>query len=300
MYDSISFIRPDGIEINLCNYYGDRTLYELIGRKGFEAPPLNYTDIIYAHGFSKTVAIRVNPRDVVLQMIVIGNSTLQRDTILHQLVKDLTISGSVGATGKLKIMRSNGKSVYLNCWYTGGIESIVEQYVKFHKFQLTFHAADPYFYDTIDTTYSAQDTEQKGLLLGTNTFLGLDVFLSGIKAGITKNVVNDGVITYPIITVTGPAKNIWFTNEATGKTIKMKPAFELKANENLVIDTREGQRSVTLIVGGESTDVIGSLSVESSLIWELVPGNNNIIVHISDVTPATLTEFSFTKKYLSA
>jgi len=300
MHESISYIRPDGIEINLCNYYADKNLYELVGRKGFEAPRLYYTDIAYAHGYSKTVAIKIEPRDVTIQMVVIGENTLRRDEILHKLAKDLIIYGSVDNTGKLKILRSDGKALYLNCWYTGGIDDIVEMYSNFHKFQLTFHAADPYFYDSNDTIFTIRDTENNGLYLGENVYLGDDVYFIGRLSEVARNIINDGVVTYPVITVVGPAKNIWFINEATGKIIKMKSDFILQTGEKLIIDTREGKRSVKYIVDDEPIDAISSLDIQSTLIWELLPMNNNVVFHFTDITIATTIEFNFTKKYLSA
>jgi len=300
MHDSIYFITPEGEEINLCNYYGDRTLYELVGRSGFEAPPVEYTDISYAHGFSKTVAVKIKPREVSINMVVLGKTTAERDKLLHRMISQLMISGQIETPGKLKVMRSDGKNVYLNCIYTGGVDAIVEEYALLHKFQLTFHAADPFFYDEAETAFVHDNTGQIGLFLSGSTFLGEAVYLSGGFATTSEVVRNDGQPVFPVITISGPGKTIRFENERSGKTLKMRETFEILPKEELKIDTREGFRSIVKVSGGETTDQIAQLDPGSSLIWPILQGDNLIHITITDKTIDTIVRFGFTKKYLSA
>jgi hypothetical protein len=73
-HDQISFITSNDQEIVLCDYDTTRSVWELRGRTGFEAPPVSFIDEQYADGYVETVAVKIEPREISINMIVYGSS----------------------------------------------------------------------------------------------------------------------------------------------------------------------------------------------------------------------------------
>jgi hypothetical protein len=299
-HDQISFITSNDEEIVLCDYDTTRSIWELWGRTGFEAPPVSFIDEKYADGYVETVAVKIEPREISINMIVYGSSDVTRDKTFHTLINKLIEHGSKNTWGKLKLSRSDGSFVYLNCIYSAGIEAITEQYLRFHKFTLTFHAADPYFYDFDETEFRFTEDVQTGLYFGDNFYLGALTYFIG-AAPTAESIINDGQTTYPTITITGPAKNISITNSLSGKTLAMASSFELAVGEILFIDCRNRSRIIQKTdTSSVVTDVTNSLALGSSLVFPILTGTNDFLFEYTDTTAATTITFSFQKRYMSA
>lgn len=298
---ALKYITSQNIEIDLESYDSDKEIRELAGRTGFEAPPVNYVNESYADGYVETIAVRLRPRDVTLHMIVRGRSLLERDNILRPITNLLVEHGAHTGWGKLYIDKSDGTIVYLNCFYSGGLESQSEDDPLMHKFSLSFHAADPHFYEQDWTRFIFADTEQDGLYLSDTTFLSDETFLSGGVQSSETIVKNLGQLAYPVITVKGPAKNIKFENQLNGVKIELEEGFELKKDETMTIDCRDRKRSILLKnAAGVESDITNKLRRGSSLVFPILHGNNYIKITYTDTNAETYVNFAFQQRYLSA
>lgn len=300
MASALSFITSNGKEVILNNYDQERNVWELWGRTGFVAPALEYVDEQYADGYVETLAVRIPPRDVTLNLVVHGSSMLGRDRVLHNIVNQIFEHGIKQSWGKLKVQRKDGTLVYLNCFYSGGLESQAEEDPFTHLLSISFHAPDPYFYDFTPTEFYFTDTEQDGLYLSDETYLGNITYLSGGVMSSETIVDNAGQIAYPVITVTGPAKNIKFENLLNGAKIEFADGFELLLGDVLEIDCRDRRRGIWRTRDGVKTDITNTLRLGASLVFALATGKNNIKITYTDTTAATSVNFSFQRRWLSA
>ena len=136
------------------------------------------------------------------------------------------------------------------------------------QFQLALVAADPRIYSSAlhTSTVSA----------GTSTPVGRSYDKGyGIDYGPASPVgqalvTNAGTtLTYPVLTITGPASNPQITNMTTGQRISL--IYTLADGEQLVVDTLN--RTVRL---GGTTDRYGAVDFGNTSWWGLVPGVNDI------------------------
>lgn len=300
MASALSFITSNGKEVILNNYDQERNVWELWGRTGFVAPALEYVDEQYADGYAETLAVRIPPRDVTLNLVVHGSSMLGRDRVLHNIVNQIFEHDIKQSWGKLKVQRKDGTLVYLNCFYSGGLESQAEEDPFTHLLSISFHAPDPYFYDFTPTEFYFADTEQIGLYFGDEFIFGSRTYFMGGAMSSEAIVKNGGQVTYPEITVVGPAKNIKFQNQLNGAEIALEDGFQLFVGETMVIDCRDRKRSITLITDGVRSDITNKLRLGSSLVFPLATGDNNIKITYTDTTAITSVTFAFQQRWLSA
>lgn len=296
----LSYITSRGEEIVLDNYDGERSIWELWGRMGFAAPPVEYVDEQYADGYTETLAVRIPPRDVTLNLAIRGFTMSGRDQILHRIINKMEEHGVKREWGRLKVSRSDGREVYLNCFYSGGVESLSETEPFVHLLSINFHAPDPYFYDFTPTKFYFADTEQIGLYFGDEFIFGSRTYFMGGAMSSETIVKNQGQVTYPEITVVGPAKNIKLQNQLNGAEIALEDGFQLFVGETMVIDCRDRKRSITLIKDSVRSDITNKLRLGSSLVFPLATGDNNIKITYTDTTAITSVTFAFQQRWLSA
>ena len=275
-YDDVYYLTADGDSIPLSAPWL-KTMWELIGRQGFEAPDLKIQKTTYANGSQKIISVQPKERTVKLKMACVGESKRERDEVFQDLVRRLCLTGTGMEPGKLILRRYNGARVYLSCVYSAGL-NIVEQYRRFHLFDLQFVAADPYFYDfdPVDAGF-AEPSGNQSLYLAEDLYLSDDTYLLG-SDWLQSIITNDGTDFYPVIRITGPAFNIAFTNQTTGKVLAMEDDFTIRAGETLTIDTSESTRAVILSSGQKETDVTHRIALGSTLDWPIIHGENLITV----------------------
>lgn len=297
IYPAVSYITSEGDEVFL-SLQGDQHLWEIIGRSGFGAPGIKTTSRQYANGFIQTLAAIFKSRECSLHMVVCGNSSRERDAYFFDMISRLVQTGTKSDWGKLKIRRTDGIDVYLNCLYSGGIESVKQEYRNHQKFTLTFTAGDPYFYDFQETVLQSEKLVTP-IRLHTGLFLGKWKLNSGIT---DISIDNSGEMLYPVVEVTGPASNIRITNNTTGKTLAISSSYSLQAGRTMIIDCRENQRGITLrnnSTGGKA-DISNQLALGSSLIWPIVKGTNRLSLYYTASSSESGYEIRFQKRYLSA
>ncbi|MBQ9402112.1 MAG: hypothetical protein IJU38_07045 [Clostridia bacterium] len=178
---NLSFTNSRGEEIVLDDSE-QSFLGELYGRMGTEAPALDYTEITYADGSTKVLAIRMQPRDVTFSFWCPTHKRHLRQQ-LEELKQKLIQTGSRDEGenwGTLMIRRPDGRRLYLDCAYTGGLDAFIRQYPRLTKFNLSFHADDPLFYDGFEQTYIIKQDDRSGYL-----FMDPDLYMD-------KAVILDG------------------------------------------------------------------------------------------------------------
>lgn len=297
----LSYVTNKGVEVVLDNYETEKTIWELYGRTGFEAPAINFIDEQYADGVIETVAVTIPARDVTVNLVVHGKTRLQRNEVLHGIVNQIIEYGARTSWGKLKVEQADGTIVYLNCFYSGGLESQAESDPLTHLLSLNFHAADPYFYESTLTQTIFQDTEQSGLYLGDSVYLSDTMYLEGGSLSTDTWVENSGQLTYPIMKVRGPAKSIKIENLTANTKIEIKNDYLLLVGETLRIDCRDRHRGITHISAvGVETDRTDLLELGSSLVFPLLSGANRIKLTHTETTAETYLKFMFQKRFLSA
>jgi len=235
--------------------------WELRGRSGFTAPDVQLITEKYVNGNERIVNRIVEPRTVRINMIVVGKNNAMRDKIFFDMVKIL-MDTTRGEVGKLYIGRSDGRTVILNCAYSGGM-NVVEEYDKFHRFTLEFYAADPYFY-TLPITQSIEFSEGDVVTLAEDLYLG-PWRLGWGRTKTTALVENKtGNVAEPIYEIAGSRMDIYIRNHSSRYSITFED-MDMAGGDTLVIDTRARYKSAYF----KHAD--GSVSTAlGSLVWSAV------------------------------
>lgn len=122
------------------------------------------------------------------------------------------------------------------------------------------------------------------------------VALSSITANIRKSIINTGDIEsgiiirlYAVGTVVNPV--VYDVFERT----HMKFNFTMQPNDEIIIDTNTGKKSVTLIRNGISTNLLGYMVADST--WLTLKAGDNVFTYDSDGGNSSL-QVSFTTAIL--
>lgn len=296
IYPSVYYQTADGNEIPISTP-STKKYWEVYGREGFGVPELKTETRIYADGSVRTLTAIIQPREMLLNMILVGETTEERDNLYRDISSHLVQVGSTDEWGRLRLRRSDGNWIFINCLYTGGMDT-PDNLPTIRQFSMEFFADDPYFYDAEETVFQPKQLSQL-IYLNDNLFLG-DWTLKG---GLTDlQIHNTGELCFPVIEVTGPASVIRIKNETTKQTLAMATDFSLAMGEVLLIDCREHQqRGITLRDStGREQDITNKLGLGSSLNWPLVKGTNVISLYYTDSAQTSSYRLRFRKRYYSA
>ena len=296
VFPYLSYITAEGDEVVLSNE-GNYKWWECYGRKGFTAPELDYVTRQYADGATDTLAVILKPRNLTVQMFVLGETTRERDEILRDIASRLIQTGTRKNWGKLKLRRSDEQYLLIDCVYIGGMDEIVEQYPNIQQFQLNFYSGNGYFYDSNETMLTTQ-TLGELLYLSDDIYLSNNLYLTDTVSGL--QVLNSGEVFYPIIEIYGPASVIKVTNEATGLTLAVDPSFSLLANQKLTFNCMEHERGIFFTdANNNMTDVTEELALGSSLVWPIVKGSNYLTFYYTDSGQSTYATIRYHQRYYS-
>lgn len=299
VYPYLSYITSAGDEIILsCKGY--KKWWECYGRSGFSAPPLKHITQEYADGALDTLAIEVAPRTLTIQMVVNGESSLDRDMILQDIASRLVQVGHKQDWGKLKIQKTDGSYSYIDCAYIGGMDNISQSMPRLQLFTLNFYSGKAYFYDGTETIYDIDIYKSTGLLhfpfwFGENThFLGAGVYF-------TRHISLEGFKAYPVITITGYVKTLRLENKTTGRAIEFSSGFFLLRGETVTIDTNPKKRSVVITrQDGTEENGFNFLTEDTNLDWFLTIGTNEIVYRQPENNPYTSCRLTYQQMRLSA
>lgn len=297
IFPYLSYATADGDEIVLSSE-SNRRWWECYGREGFGAPKLNNVKRQYADGETKTLAMIIEPREMVVRMVVIGKSTYERDAKLRDIIVRLEQVGRKTNWGKLKLMRSDGKMLAIDCVYTGGLDDIVQTNPKVQQFDLRFYSGNGYFYEEEEKTATYTKTDNS-IFLQENLYLSNNLYLVGNIMRLS--IDNEGELFYPIVEIDGPASAIGITNHTTGLLLAIDANFQLLAGQKLIFDCQEHSRKITLKYSNNTTaDYSESLRLGATLVWPIVKGTNDIEFYFVDDDYRTDSRIRYYQRYYTA
>ena len=292
---NLAYINAKGTEIVL-NDESRSFLGELRGREGFEAPELELTDVEFGNGSRQVVSAELKPRDVTCYFWAETPDLAAFDAQFNRLKGQLIQFGSMPQEGwgKLRIKLRAGGFVYLNCLYSGGLESMVRDSDTRVAFPMSFHADDPLFYDLSSTTLVLRAySEGDRLVFSSTTFFGADTHFRSADASHEETVEVECFRIYPDIVITGPAANIMLVNVSTGKTIRFENTFSLLAGESLEIHTRPTERMAWWVKQNHTkVKALRYLTADTSLDWFMTSGENVLRyrnTNLNDISTCTMT-----------
>jgi hypothetical protein len=252
-------------------------------------PPASFEeDRVPERAGSRLRAVRHGTREMTLPLWITGSSESDLWATLRALA--LTMDPTRG-DGKLRVTSIVGDQREVTCRYAAGLE-LNERLGDtagplLQRAQVVFRVHDPYWYAVSDTTQS--------FTVGTPAtfFPFFPLRLSSSEVYATGSITNAGdVETWPVWTITGPGSAIVLRNQTTGKSLSLSTT--LGAGESVVIDTREGVKTVTHSSGA---NLFSSLSSTSSL-WPLARGVNALQIEMSAATSASLVTLAYRPRYL--
>ncbi len=296
-YPYLSYITYLGDEIVLsCEDY--KKWWECYGRKGFAAPPLRFEKRQYADGMTDVLSVSMEPRPLEVKMVICGDSCQERDEIIADMASRLIQLGARKDWGRLKVMRSDGSVVFIDCVYVSGLEDIEQKLPYLQQFTLQFYAGNGYFFDEFETLLSTQKMTDL-VYLSDDLYLAEDLFLTD---GVSSLLVdNKGESFFPVVDVFGPASVIRIVNNTTGSVLAVEPDFLLLEGQKLTFDCREHVRGITFTDEDNQTmDVTEKLLLGASLVWEIVKGQNSITFYYTDSSEETFSRIRYRQRYLSA
>lgn len=299
VYESLIFENTLGERIEL-SVAGNSELWEVIGRTGFSAPPVEMVTQRYANGMTKMLRRLISPRTVSVSMVVRGDTREERDAVFFDMIGKL-FGRSGDGEGKLHVMRSDGSEVYLNCIYSDGLDTLTEQYKKFHRFTLSFYAPDPYFYH--DLTPVEIRIPPTNMLTLSNLLQVGNYHKIGEYTGEGEGVIYNAsqVAINPVIKLKSPRGNCTIENQTTGERIVLSGLL-LAQDDTLIIDTTERGKGIFVQHADGTRSPAGQY-----LDWESLDFDFHIAVGVNEISftvgAGSYTEgltFEMTERFLSA
>ena len=206
-----------------------------------------------------------------------------------RVINPKTYNRNTGKRGELLICYTNDYKTYRIYGKVEDSAEFNERKNNHDKATISFYCQDPYWLDE-----KGQDIDIKSVREGLRFPLRLSTHFS--KVIFYKEIDNIGDVEIPVqIEYIGPAENPVVTNETTGEFIRVN--MEIGEKEKLVIDTKEGQETVTLITPHKTEDVYNKIDLNSTF-FKLIVGKN-LIRYSSDVEEAKdkVTIKDYTNKY---
>lgn len=283
---AVKWVAPNGTEIDLNDQTNTNVMVGITGDFMPEYKLIEQRSPVVAGAYVMDVAIE--PRDLHLPVIIQDENR----ALLMERVRAMMRSLSPDAGEGRLVINSDGVERVLYCRYKSGLKddgNAQDQQANYVKAMLTFRASDPFFYaPESNSVQFSNTTEFPGF------FPILPVILVNPRIYAQAEINNPGdVYAWPLITVTGPGKNIEIANLTTSKFMKFD--LTLPAGVKLVVNTRPRFRSVK---SGSGSNMFHFLTPDSAL-FPLQRGINVIRIAMTDVSESSLVQFMFTPAYLS-
>lgn len=293
MAETLSWIDPTGVETLL----NGETFYDcMIGRQGFFNVPLDLIDQeVPLEPGSREKYIQIHASDPRLPLLVSAESESDLAMARRALVRAMN---PMRGLGTLRFIAADGVTRELACRVVDGLrgdESDNARGPGWFVAGLIFRAADPFWYDASDLTLSVSPSTPTDFMEVGTAFLPLH--LSHSAAAGTFSIDNDGdVEAWPVWTITGPGDTIVLTNNTTGEAITLSNngGLSLSGGQTLTIDTRPGAKT---LLRDDGSSKFSYLSDTSSL-WALQPGNNDISLSMGSTTGASELRLAYKRRWL--
>lgn len=161
-----------------------------------------------------------------------------------------------------------------------------------------FVAHDPAWYDPAPVTL--QFVGNGGIGITFPITFPISFGNTGLQGSQTAANAGD-LLTYPIITVTGPGTGLVITipdpTNASALLVCDFGDLTLSAGDTLTIDHRPGHQAATLVTsGGVSSNVLGQRSVDS-YFWGFPAGSTTVAVSLTGTTTASSITLQWYNRY---
>lgn len=231
--------------------------------------------------------IRIEPAQIKASVNVHGNSREEMYKNRFELIRCLTPK------------KTPGTLYYRNDCISAKIGAIPEASPRFTERIKNYNAAEITFFCPTPFWESLDKKRIKIAWIG-NAFefpIAIDpVMQFGVIQSKEKVNIWSALSTSVIITVSAPATNpIKISNNTTGQVIELE--HSLSDGEKLIINTKRGEKSVTLMrINGTEEDAFHYITPDSEL-FELVPGENEIEYANWNESEPTKVEIAFCELY---
>ncbi len=232
--------------------------------------------------------VRIEPAQIKASVNVHGSSREEMYKNRFELIRCLTPKSTPGTL------------YYHNDYITAKIGAVPESSPKFTKRIKNYNGAEITFFCPSPYWESTEERRVKIAWIG-NAFEFPIAIEPDMKFGViqSKEAVNitSALNTSITITITAPATDpIKISNNTTGQIIELEHA--LTGAEKLIINTKRGGKSVTLVHNdGTREDAFHYITPDSEL-FELVPGKNEIEYVNWDENEPTRVEIGFCEMYM--
>lgn len=281
----VSWIDADGAEHSLGP---DSSVALLVGREDWWMPEFDFAaDPVPFQPGARLRQVSAKPREPALPLLLRAESY----DALWQLRKDvLGWFDPTRGDGYLRVTDPQGEQRELAARAVSGLglrEKWPDSSPTHQHAVVTLRAYEPYW----------QDTEEQEQAFGTpQTAVWFPIFpLNLASSSVFSNPVvdnNGDVEAWPVWTITGPGSNPVLANQTTGKSISL--TLTLAAGEQVIIDTRPGEKSVTNAVGASLFPYLSS----TSELWPLARGVNLLAVTVASSTSATSVSLRYKRRWL--
>lgn len=293
---TVEWVDPTGVVWNLSDPE-NLPYWVLPGIKGLGAIPVAHTTSPRSRGGVTVRHTQPQSRRITLGIYTEASDGVH-DThvgLWRQLGIAITSTRYRGP-GQLRITRPDGSARQIDCLYEAGWDSedadlgIVQDVAV-----VTLLCPTPEWRDVDEVTVTNQYTS--GSVSYYSPYLSV---ASSLALGQTTISNAGGVDAWPSWTITGPASSITATNHTTGESWTLNPNASAIGHGDLV-----GGETVTVVTdpsavtGPDGSDWYGALGW-GSVLWRLVPGDNEIEYNVTAAASGTSLTMAFTPRYETA
>lgn len=265
---------------------------------GLGVPPIDLSEdkLTFTSGTVMRHAA-IKSREIELSLLAQGASAAAMESVFDDLRRWFATANERSRTpGYLRLTRPDAVVRQIACYYAGGLDSDTALGTRIHqRTALRLLAPEPYWTDQADTEESYGTADSTTVWF---PFFPLNLGINDVLA--TPNIINSGdVDAYPVWTVTGPGTNPTAQNTTSGELWQLN--MTLLAGETVVIDTRPSslRGSTPSVQDNYGNNRFGDL-VNTSELWWLAPGENQVSLSIGNATVASSIALAYLPRYWGA
>lgn len=277
-----------GRQTNLSTMFNEQ--YK-IGLDGRASPPWQHiSEQVPEQDGERYRLTRALPRALVVMMTFVGRDITEVRARIRTVASALNPKLGVGT---LTVYTVDGIRRSLKCLYESGLESTstdtgLDGFTNTVSF--TFRAHDPYWYDIYPVTRKL--TSATAPISSFFPITPVRLGGSTIFASYVENNVGD-VEAWPVWQVTGPGSNLILFNETTGKSLVVNGDFA--SGTNFTVDTRPRVATAKTIKMEDGTNLFPQTD---GALWSFAPGPNQVIIELTNTTPQTQVNLTYTPGYV--
>lgn len=275
---------------------GTGGLWRQPGRKGFHAPSYqHYRDESPAVDGAFWRGVRATARELFIPIVIIASGPENLIATRRSLIAAISPK-----RGECVITSSSpdGSRRHIRARYVDGMEGEEgrgEWGVTKMKYGLRFVADDPYMYgDPVTTNWgSSEQTRTELPIPGTDG--DYEVVTSAQLLGETTLFNSGDVDAYPIWVVRGPFTMVALINHTSGKSLTLTHTAG-SSSDTLTVDTTPGRTSIVDEAGANQWAALS----DGYAMWPLAPGDNELDLAVSGITPATTASMTYSPRFEAA